>query len=88
MSQKQRTASTSTRKAISATTNSPTQNSTGFTRPGNLTAGLLLKAGQYAKLVGISKPTAVTDLNELIKQGKIRKVGKFRGAYYELENIK
>lgn len=47
-----------------------------------------IKAKQYAKLAGISKPTAVTDLNELIKQGKIRKVGKFRGAYYELENIK
>lgn len=48
----------------------------------------IIKAAQYAKLVGISKPTAVTDLNELIKQGKIRKIGKFRGAYYELENVK
>lgn len=47
-----------------------------------------IKAAQYAKLVGVSKPTAVTDLNELIKQGKIRKIGKFRGAYYELENVK
>jgi len=47
-----------------------------------------IKASQYAKLVGISKPTAVSDLNELIKQGKIRKIGKFRGAYYELENVK
>lgn len=47
-----------------------------------------LKAEQYAKIAGVSKPTAVKDLNELIKQGKIRKVGKFRGAYYELENIK
>ncbi len=47
-----------------------------------------VKAEQYAKLVGISKPTAVTDLNELIKQGKLRKIGKFRGAYYELENVK
>lgn len=44
-----------------------------------------IKAQQYAKLVGISKPTAVTDLNELIKQGRVRKVGNFRGAYYELE---
>lgn len=47
-----------------------------------------IKAGQYAQLVGVSKPTAIADLNELIKQGKIRKVGTFRGAYYELENVK
>jgi ATP-dependent DNA helicase RecG len=44
-----------------------------------------IKSEQYAKMVDISKPTAVTDLNELIKQGKIRKVGKYRGAYYEWE---
>lgn len=44
-----------------------------------------LKAAQYAKLVGVSQPTAVRDLNELRKQGKIRKVGTFRGAYYVLE---
>jgi len=43
---------------------------------------------KYARLVEISKPTAVTNLNELIKQGKIKKIGKFRGAYYELENVK
>lgn len=43
-----------------------------------------IKAKEYAKLVGISEPTAITDLNELVKQGKIRKVGKTRGAYYEL----
>ena len=43
-----------------------------------------VKTAEYAKLVGISQPTAVTDLKELIKQGKIRKIGRFRGAYYEL----
>ncbi|MFH1200645.1 MAG: RNA-binding domain-containing protein [Candidatus Micrarchaeota archaeon] len=47
-----------------------------------------LKAAEYAKLVGVSVPTAVADLNELAKQGKIRKIGKFRGAYYELETLK
>lgn len=43
-----------------------------------------IKALQYAKLVGVSQPTASKDLSELIKQGKIRRIGKFRGAYYEL----
>lgn len=47
-----------------------------------------LKTQQYAKLVGVSQPTASYDLNELIKQGRIRRVGKFRGAYYELTNNK
>jgi predicted HTH transcriptional regulator len=47
-----------------------------------------IKTEQYAKMTGVSQPTAVKDLNELIKQGKVRKVGKFRGAYYELENFK
>lgn len=47
-----------------------------------------IKAKQYAKMVGISQPTAVNDLNELVKQGKLKKIGKFRGAYYELENFK
>lgn len=42
-----------------------------------------IKAEQYAKLVGVSIPTAIKDLNELIKQGKIKKIGTFRGAYYE-----
>jgi len=43
-----------------------------------------LKTSEYAKKVGVSQPTAVNDLNELVKQGKLRKVGKFRGAYYEI----
>ncbi len=47
-----------------------------------------IKTEQYSKLVGVSQPTAVNDLNELVKQGKVRKIGKFRGAYYELENFK
>jgi hypothetical protein len=29
------------------------------------------------------------DLNELVKQGKLRKIGKYRGAKYEIvKNIK
>jgi ATP-dependent DNA helicase RecG len=45
-----------------------------------------MKASDYAQLVGVSEVTAVKDLNELVKQGKIRKIGKYRGARYELEN--
>lgn len=47
-----------------------------------------IKTEQYAKLVGVSQPTAVKDLNELVKQGKIKKIGKTRGASYEIENFK
>lgn len=43
-----------------------------------------LKTKQYAKLAGVSQPTAVSDLNELIKQGKIKRIGKYRGAHYSL----
>lgn len=47
-----------------------------------------IKTAQYARLVGVSQPTAVNDLNELVKQGKIKKIGKTRGATYEPENFK
>lgn len=40
---------------------------------------------EYARMVGVGHATAVIDLNELVKQGKIRKIGKYRGVYYELE---
>ncbi len=43
-----------------------------------------LNAAEYAKIAGVTKPTILNDLNELIKQGKVRRVGQFRGAYYEL----
>jgi len=43
-----------------------------------------LKTDAYTKMVGISNPTALKDLNELVKQGKLKKIGSFRGAYYEL----
>lgn len=45
-----------------------------------------IKLKDYAKLAGISGPTAIKDINELMKQGIVRRVGMFRGAYYELES--
>lgn len=42
-----------------------------------------IKASQYEKIAGISNPTAVNDLNELTKQGKIKRIGTYRGAYYQ-----
>jgi len=44
-----------------------------------------MKTSEYTKMTGVSRQTANNDLNELVKQGKIKKVGKFRGGYYELE---
>ena len=49
-----------------------------------LRANKSFNARDYAKLVGISQPTAIKDLNELIAQGLVRRIGKFRGAYYVL----
>ncbi|MGC8496317.1 MAG: RNA-binding domain-containing protein [Candidatus Micrarchaeia archaeon] len=37
---------------------------------------------EYSKVYGVSVPTAISDLNELIRQGKMKKIGTFRGAYY------
>ncbi len=45
----------------------------------------MVKSEEYAKMFSVSVPTAINDLNELIKQGKVRKIGKFRGVYYELD---
>ena len=45
-----------------------------------------IKSEEYSKTFSVSVPTAINDLNELIKQGKVRKIGKFRGVYYELNN--
>lgn len=46
-----------------------------------------IKTAEYAKITGVSQPTAVKDLNELVKQGKLKKIGKFRGARYELTKL-
>jgi len=43
-----------------------------------------IKTAEYAKMTSVSQPTAIKDLTELVKQGKIRKIGRYRGAYYEL----
>ncbi|MBI5635515.1 putative DNA binding domain-containing protein [Candidatus Micrarchaeota archaeon] len=47
-----------------------------------------MTAPQYAKLAGISHPTAITDLNELSAQGVLSKAGRYRSSRYMLENIK
>lgn len=41
-----------------------------------------IKSGTYAKINKISNTTAVTEINEMIEFGYIKKVGAFRGAYY------
>jgi ATP-dependent DNA helicase RecG len=46
-----------------------------------------LKSADFAKIAGVSIPTLLGDLNELIKQGKVRRVGLYRGAYYEIGNL-
>lgn len=44
---------------------------------------------ELAKLTGVSLPTAVADLNELVKQGKLRRIGRYRGVHYAIsENFK
>ncbi|MCL5099826.1 MAG: putative DNA binding domain-containing protein [Candidatus Marsarchaeota archaeon] len=50
-----------------------------------LKANKSLKLKAYAELVGVSQPTATKDLNELITHGLVRRIGKFRGAYYVLD---
>ena len=47
-----------------------------------LKANKSFKLKDYAKLVDVSQPTAMKDINELIAQGLVHKVGKFRGAFY------
>ncbi|MEK6923739.1 MAG: ATP-binding protein [Candidatus Micrarchaeota archaeon] len=42
-----------------------------------------IRTKDLVKLTGVSQPTATADLNELVKQNKLRRVGRFRGAYYE-----
>ncbi len=38
----------------------------------------------YQKLARVSHPSAVSDLNDMVKRGLLRKVGKTRGAFYTL----
>ena len=44
-----------------------------------------IKSETYAKLNKVSNTTAVNQINEMVEFGYIRKVGKFRGAYYVLK---
>jgi len=41
-----------------------------------------IRTKEYARIVGVSNVTAVKDLNELVRQGKLSKVGRYRGAHY------
>lgn len=44
----------------------------------------MINSTKYTSLYGVSRPTAVSDLNELCKKGLLERVGKTRGAYYIL----
>ncbi len=55
---------------------------------GYLQAHESITAPKYAKLAGISHPTAITDLNDLAEQGALRKTGRYRSAKYLLETSK
>lgn len=43
-----------------------------------------IKSEIYSKLCNVSIPTAVSDLNDLVEKRYLRKIGEYRGAYYEL----
>ncbi len=47
-----------------------------------------ITAPQYAKLAGISHPTAITDLNELAAQEVLSRAGRYRSSRYSLEKVK
>jgi ATP-dependent DNA helicase RecG len=49
-----------------------------------------ITAPVFAKLVGISHPTAIRDLNEMVAQGLLKKIGQYRSSKYikERKNIK
>ncbi|MDP2717308.1 MAG: ATP-binding protein, partial [Candidatus Micrarchaeota archaeon] len=48
-----------------------------------------ITAPQLARLAGISHPTAIRDLNDLVAQGVLAKTGRYRSCRYILEkNIK
>lgn len=47
-----------------------------------------IKSQDYALMNKISVPTAVKDLSELQKEGLVKKIGKYKGAYYVLNEEK
>jgi ATP-dependent DNA helicase RecG len=44
-----------------------------------------IKTEVYAKINNVSPPTAIKDMDELIQLGFLKKIGKFRGVYYILD---
>lgn len=44
----------------------------------------IITSSQYRAMFDVSNPVAVADLNDLVERGILRKVGKTRGAYYEV----
>lgn len=44
-----------------------------------------ITAPAYAKMAGISHPTAITDLNDLVAHGALNRMGRFRSSKYVLE---
>ena len=46
-----------------------------------------ITAPQYAKLAGVSHPTAITDLNSLVAMGVLAKSGSYRSAKYLPEKL-
>ena len=47
-----------------------------------------LTSKTYEKMVGVSHPVAVSDLNDLKAKGLMKRIGRTRGAYYVLVNEK
>jgi len=49
---------------------------------GYLEKNASLTSKTYSKMSGVSNPTAIADLNDLVNRGMLRRVGKTRGTYY------
>jgi ATP-dependent DNA helicase RecG len=49
-----------------------------------LTTNKMVKTKTYAEMNRISFGTAIKEINELVRFGYIKKIGTYRGAYYEL----
>lgn len=47
-----------------------------------------ISAPKYAKLAGISHPTAITDLNDLVTRAVLKRIGRYRSSKYLLLNTK
>ena len=47
-----------------------------------------IKSKEYALINKVTVPTAVKDLSELMRKGLVKKIGKYKGAYYVLNEEK